>query len=125
MFLKRLWEKLLYKAQKGEKRADTSDTEVMKIQGVSRPVDSDDKKVVGLDKSKIMGKLHAKSKIWAILCVAIVLVLILWNVISPSITTSVTSSVLTKTVNISKLSTAEFTYNGIAQVYKDKKKEKT
>ena len=36
----------------------------------------------------------------------------------------ITSSTLKETINISKLSTAKFTYNGIATVYKDATKEK-
>lgn len=38
--------------------------------------------------------------------------------------TSVTVSTLKDAVNISELSTAQFTYNGIAEVYKDKSKKK-
>lgn len=36
----------------------------------------------------------------------------------------ITSSILTDTIDISDLSTAQFTYNGIAEVYKDDKKSK-
>lgn len=36
----------------------------------------------------------------------------------------ITSSMLTEAIDISELSTAQFTYNGIAEIYKDEKQEK-
>lgn len=36
----------------------------------------------------------------------------------------ITSSTLTEIIDISELSTAQFTYNGIAEIYKDEKQEK-
>ena len=37
---------------------------------------------------------------------------------------TITSSTLMETINISYLSTAQFTYNGIAEIYKDEEKKK-
>ena len=39
-------------------------------------------------------------------------------------TTIITSSTLMDAIDISELSTAQYTYNGIAEIYKDEKKEK-
>ncbi len=65
-------------------------------------------------------------KIWGVIAIfigiaALVLVLL---VSQKGEETIVSSSSLKKAVNISELSTAQFTYNGVVAVYKDEKKKK-
>lgn len=45
------------------------------------------------------------------------------GVLDKGTTTTITSSTLTNAIDISELSTAQFTYNGIAEKYKDEKKQ--
>ena len=61
------------------------------------------------------------------ICIVVVVILIIIQLgggFDEGKETIITSSTLTDTVNVAELSTAQFTYNGIAEIYKDKEKKK-
>ncbi len=74
-----------------------------------------------------MGKLKMIkliTKVVLIIILTILIVIVLPTKLRKKKQTIITSATLTKAVDISELSSAKFTYNGIAEVYTDENKEK-
>ena len=82
------------------------------------------KKLKGGNKMGKLKMIKLITKVVLLVLLIILVVVVLPTKLRKRKESIITSSTLTKVVDISELSTARFTYNGIAEAYKDESKEK-